>query len=264
MGYMRAHEMVGQLADSRSMLHSRLRTATLRNDFEGQAVLINCLLRNYLNYNLYNQADKLVLKCTFPEQASNSEWARFYYYQGRIKAIQLDYSEAHKYLVQSSRKAPQNSANGFKQHVTKLSITVELLLGNIPERQVFLQKELKAALHPYLQVTQAVKSGDLGRFAEVLKKFTKQFTADHTHTLITRLHHNVIKTAVKTISLAYSKITFGDIAQKLMLDSPENAEFIVAKAIRDGVIEAELDHEQGIMQSKDTSDLYSTRDRRLL
>ena len=88
------------------------------------------------------QADKLVLKCTFPEQASNSEWARFYYYQGRIKATQLDYSAAHTFLVQSSRKAPQNSANGFKQHVTKLSITVELLLGNIPERQVFLQKEV--------------------------------------------------------------------------------------------------------------------------
>ena len=81
-----------------------------------------------------------------------------------------------------------------------------------------------------------------------------------TYTLITRLHHNVIKTAVKTISLAYSKITFADIAEKLHLDSPEDAEFIVAKAIRDGVIEAELDHRQGIMQSKDTSDVYSTRE----
>ena len=84
-------------------------------------------------------------------------------------------------------------------------------------------------------------------------------TPAHTYTLITRLHHNVIKTAVKTISLAYSKITFADIAQKLLLDSPDDAEFIVAKAIRDGVIEAELDHEAGIMQSKDTSDVYSTR-----
>ena len=205
--------------------------------------------------------------------------SRFYYYQGRIKATQLDYSEAHKYLVQSARKAPQNSANGFKQHVTKLSITVELLLGNIPERQVFLQKDvshviicqhfilflpfiikLKAALYPYLQVTQAVKSGDVARFDKVIKDFSAQFNADHTNTLITRLHHNVIKTAVKTISLAYSKITFADIAEKLRLDSPEDAEFIVAKAIRDGVIEAELDHRQGIMQSKDTSDVYSTRE----
>ena len=32
-----------------------------------------------------------------------------------------------------------------------------------------------------------------------------------------------------------------------------------SQAIRDGVIEAVLDHESGTMQSKDTSDVYSTR-----
>ncbi len=53
--------------------------------------------------------------------------------------------------------------------------------------------------------------------------------ADHTYSLIMRLHHNVVKTAVRTISLAYSKITFADIAKKLLLDSPDDAEFIVAK-----------------------------------
>lgn len=52
---MRAHEMVDRLAACRPTLHSCLRAATLRNDFEGQAVLINCMLRNYLNYNLSNQ-----------------------------------------------------------------------------------------------------------------------------------------------------------------------------------------------------------------
>ena len=79
--YMRAHEMAGEqlgqeqlVASCRATLHACLRTATLRNDFEGQAVLINCLPRNYLHYNLYNQADKLFLKSTFPEQASNNEW----------------------------------------------------------------------------------------------------------------------------------------------------------------------------------------------
>ena len=53
--------------------------------------------------------------------------------------------------------------------------------------------------------------------------------ADHTYSLIMRLHHNVVKTAVRTISLAYSRITFAHIASKLLLDSPEDAEFIVAK-----------------------------------
>lgn len=43
-------------------LLKRLRTATLRSDFEGQAVLINCLMRNYLHYSLFKQAAKLVSK----------------------------------------------------------------------------------------------------------------------------------------------------------------------------------------------------------
>ncbi len=34
---------------------------------------------------------------------------------------------------------------------------------------------------------------------------------------------------------------------------------LVPQAIRDGVIEASLDHENGWMQSKDTSDIYATR-----
>jgi len=258
--YTRSHEMVDQLAECRTTLHNLLRTATLRNDFEGQAVLINCLLRNFLNYNLYNQADKLVLKSTFPEQASNNEWARYYYYLGRIKALQLDYTEAHKHLLQSARKAPQNSAEGFKQHVAKLSVTVDLLLGNIPERQTFFAKEVRLALDPYLQLTQAVKTGDVASFDKVVVRFATQFQADHTYSLIQRLHHNVVKTAVRTISLAYSRITFADIAAKLLLDSPDDAEYIVAKAIRDGVIEAVLDHEAGTMQSKDTSDVYGTRE----
>ena len=43
------------------------------------------------------------------------------------------------------------------------------------------------------------------------------------------LRHNVIKTGIKMISLSYAKISFSDVAQKLQLDSPEDAEYIVAK-----------------------------------
>jgi 26S proteasome regulatory subunit N3 len=43
---------------------------------------------------------------------------------------------------------------GFKQHVAKLSVTVDLLLGNIPERSSFLLPGLKVALAPYLQLAQ--------------------------------------------------------------------------------------------------------------
>ncbi len=112
-------------------MHSRLRTAILRNDYEGTAVLINSLLRSYLQYNLYDQALKLVSKSTFPLQASNNEWARYFFYYGRIKAIQLEYTEAHKNLIQALRKAPQNEAIGFKQIVRKLFLKKIMILFQI-------------------------------------------------------------------------------------------------------------------------------------
>ncbi|GIX74345.1 26S proteasome non-ATPase regulatory subunit 3 [Caerostris extrusa] len=252
--YSRSYELLGELCKIRSFLHGRLRSAVLRNDYEGQAVLLNCLLRNYLHYNLYEQASKLASKSVFPEMASDNEWARFLYYLGRIKAIQLDYSEAHKNLLQAIRKAPELSAVGF-QTVYKLAITVELLLGDIPDRSLFRQPQLRKSLAPYYQLTQAVKAGNLNMFNEVLENLGPQFQKDHTYTLILRLRHNVIKTGIRMISLSYSRISLAEIARKLLLGSSEDAEFI---AIRDGVIEATINHAQGYMQSKQTVDVYST------
>lgn len=90
----------------------------MRRDDDTQATLLNLLLRNYFHFNLYEQADKLVSKSTFPENASNNQAARYAYYLGRIRALQLDYTEAHTQLLQAIRKAPQNTATaGFQQTV---------------------------------------------------------------------------------------------------------------------------------------------------
>jgi len=184
--YTRVYELNERLDKVRVFLHSRLRTAILRNDYEGTAVLINALLRSYLHYNLYDQAVKLVSKSTFPQQASNNEWARYLFYYGRIKAIQLEYTEAHKNLVQALRKAPQNEAVGFKQIVQKFSIVVELLLGEIPDKAIFRNVQLRKALLPYFQLTQAVRTGNLARFNEVLDKFNDKFVKENTWSLIIR------------------------------------------------------------------------------
>ena len=44
--------------------------------------------------SLYLKADKLVSKSTFPESASNNEWARFLYYLGELLFLMdmLNYS----------------------------------------------------------------------------------------------------------------------------------------------------------------------------
>ncbi|KAF9349475.1 26S proteasome non-ATPase regulatory subunit [Mortierella sp. AD094] len=259
--YARFYELTGRLAEIRPTLLNAQRTATLRRDDDTQSTLINLLLRNYFHYNLYDQADKLVSKITFPENATNNQLARYMYYLGRIKAIQLEYTESHQCLLQAVRKAPQNNVTaGFQQEANKLLIIVQLLMGEIPERSLFRQPVLRKALIPYFQITQAVRVGDLNKFQETLAAHAATFNADKNYTLILRLRHNVIKTGIRMISLSYSRISLRDVCLKLHLDSEEDAEYIVAKSIRDGVIDATIDHEKGFMRSKENVDIYSTNE----
>ena len=106
----------------------------------------------------------------------------------------------------------------------------------------------------------AVQVGDLGIFNATMTAHEEKFRADDTYTLISRLRQNVIKTGLRTMSLTYSRISLHDVCVKLGLDSEETTEYIVAKAIRDGVIEATINHKGGYMQNKEVLDVYATEE----
>lgn len=92
------------------------------------------------------------------------------------------------------------------------------------------------------------------KFRQLLQKNAKVFTADKNMALVHRLKHTVIKFGLKKINISYSRISLKDIQEKLGLESVEETEQIVAKAIRDGVIEATLNHDQMTMQSLSVTD----------
>ncbi|KAJ8123770.1 hypothetical protein ONZ43_g347 [Nemania bipapillata] len=224
----------------RPTLLTALRTAVLRKDIDTQASVIVLLLRSYLLTSHISQADLLVSHTQFPENAANTQVARYLYYLGRIRAIQLRYTEAHEHLTAATRKSPaSNCALGFAQTATKLLLVVELLMGDIPERATFRVSNMEQALRPYFLLVQAVRVGNLEDFETTIAQHADTFRRDGTYSLILRLRQNVIKTGIR---------------------SEESAEYIVAKAIRDGVIEATLDREHGFMKSKEIGDVYATRE----
>lgn len=256
----RIYELKGQITEVREELLKAYRTACLHHDQMGQATLLNLCIRNYLVCNLVEQAWKLVSKTSFPESRPQAQYARYLYYIGRIKAIRLEYSDAHSKLMQAIRKAPQASkvALGFKLAAHKLAIIVELLMGGIPERTTFTQEGLREALLPYFAITQAVRTGDLKEFTAQMDKYEALFKKDKTFTLINRLRYNVIKSGLRSINMSYSRISLQDICSKLGLESPQDAAGVVAKAVVDGVIEATINHEGQFVQSNPRTNLYSS------
>ena len=242
-------------------LLAALRTSVLRKDQDTRATVTTLLLRNYLATSHISQADLLISHSEFPPAASSNQIARYLYYLGRIRAIQLSYTEAHEHLTGATRKSPTTpSAGGFYQAASKLLVVVELLMGDIPDRAIFRQPSLEHAMQPYLNLVQAVRVGKMEGFLAVVQEHSALFRRDGTYSLVLRLRQNVIKTGIRMMSLSYARISLRDICLKLDLESEESAEYIVAKAIRDGVIEATLDHEHGFMKSKDVGDIYATRE----
>ncbi|BDA42686.1 probable 26S proteasome non-ATPase regulatory subunit 3 [Coccomyxa sp. Obi] len=256
--YSLVHEHTGTLADIRSHLLALHRTAVLRHDEYGQETLLNLLLRNYLHFNLYDQAEKLRSKAQRPEVSrSTQQLCRYLYYLGRIRAIQLEYTEAKDCLQQAARKAP-SSAVGFRVAVNKWLSLVRLLLGEVPEHSEFTAAGLAKPLAPYFSIAQAVRAGDLAAFRQVADANSAVFATDKTQNVIVRLQYNVIRAGLRRINLAYSRISLKDVASHLGLASVEDTECIVAKAIRDGGVDAVLDHANGWMLSKDVADIYAT------
>lgn len=115
-------------------------------------------------------------------------------------------------------------------------------------------------LAPYFAIVSTAKSGDMKKFQQQMLQYKNVFVSDNNLTLVQRLRHTVIKFGLKKINISYSKISLEDIRIKLMLGTTEETEHIVAKAIRDGVIDATINHDQQFIQSSALTDVYQSND----
>ena len=148
-------------------LMSGLTTSALRHDDDTLATIHICFLRlHILNLN-YDAADRLIEKSDFPEKVPGTLQARHHYYVARIRAVQGRYDEALDNLMQCIRKGPSTSVTltirprgiGFLQAVHKLFVTIQLLLGDVPERALFRQPILARPLLPYLALDECSETG---------------------------------------------------------------------------------------------------------
>lgn len=108
-------------------------------------MLVNVLYQNWTSCLKY-------LNCEFLRQLFYVQFCRYLFYLGKIRTIQLEYTDAKESLLQAARKAPL-AAQGFRIQCNKWAVLVRLLLGEIPERIIFMQKGMEKALRPYFELT---------------------------------------------------------------------------------------------------------------
>lgn len=235
-------------------LISAYRTACLEMNDETQVTLINCILRYYLQSNNYEQAKNFLSKSKYTENINVEEDSRYLYYLGKINAVNMNYSDSFSNLTNSLRKAP-TGAKGFIATIEKLQMIVELLMGDIPNINTYVHLN---KIKPYMQIFNAVKKGNLNDFKLILNHHKNIFFRDQTYNLMQRLRLIVIKIGLRKINLSYSRISIRDITQKLNLGSENETTLIIMKSIRDGVFLGRINAENGVVESEEITDVYST------
>ena len=173
----------------------------------------------------------------------------------------MNYSDSYSHLSSSFRKAPEKTGLGFKNLVNKYLILVQLLMGEIPDIKSLMKSNSVRdfqEFEPYLLLLKIVRQGNLEQFKKGMEVYEGRFKKDGTFNLAQRIRQVVIKAGLRKINLSYSRISIKDITEKLKLDSEKEAEYIIAKAIRDGVFLATINHDEKYVQSKEIKDIYST------
>jgi 26S proteasome regulatory subunit N3 len=114
-------------------------------------------------------------------------------------------------------------------------------------------------LFPYFRLIQVVLEGELQNFNNVVEQYKDRFQKDGLYIIILRLNQIVIRIGLRRISLAYSNISLKDVAAKLNIPA-EDVEFVVAKALRDGIIHGEIDHERQVLKVEKEQNIYVTHE----
>jgi len=252
------YERLDCLSDLVPAFLDAYRAACHRNDEQTQATVINYILRSYIKDRLYKQAANLIEICTLPENVSPNQQARYLYYEAKIEAIQLKYAEAQAHVIHAVRKASEYVGKAFRVQAIKLRIIVELLMGEIPDRSIFSDPEMKNDLYPYFIIVQKVREGNLEEFLKVVTTYEDLFKRNDNYNLLIRLRHNVIKFGLRKVNASYSRISLKDVMLKLGLESVEETICIVSKAIKDKVIDAVIDRESLELRTNKVKDVYSS------
>ena len=125
-------------------------------------------------------------------------------------------------------------------------------------RYLFYIGKIEAIQMNYSDAYTHLSSSFRKAFKRGIEIYERNFQKDGTFNLVQRIRQVVIKAGLRKINLSYSRISIKDITEKLKLENEKEAEYIIAKAIRDGVFLASINHEEGYVKSKEIKDIYST------
>ena len=137
----------------------------------------------YISERNYLTAANFLSTTTFPTNVSDNQFIRYCYYKALVSTVLLDYTEAEECLFQIHKKSAGREKGPFHEEVMKLSIVVNLLIGEHPDLKHIVSNR---NLAPYRELATAVMLGDLNSFKSVMDTRMTTFKRERYDRVIAR------------------------------------------------------------------------------
>ncbi|KAL5724767.1 hypothetical protein ACHQM5_007987 [Ranunculus cassubicifolius] len=187
----------------------------------------------------------------------------YLYYGGLICIGLKSYRKAIE-LLYSVVTAPKAASNAIAIEAHKKYILVSLIhsgkfLNNIPKHaQIVQSRNAKSLCQHYYDLGEVYCTGSVSELESFLELNKDKFQSENNLGLAKQVVSSLYKRNIQKLTQAYLTLSLQDIANRVQLNTPKEAEIHVLQMIQDGEIFATINQKDGMVNFHEDPEQYKT------
>ncbi|XP_071815337.1 COP9 signalosome complex subunit 3-like [Apostichopus japonicus] len=188
----------------------------------------------------------------------------YYYYGGMIYAAQKNWNRS-AYFFEVAITTPSMAVSHIVLESYKKFILVSLILhGKLPVFPKYTSPVVSRFIKPlsqgYHELGSACLTNNPADIRVVLDKHAEQFSNDKNMGLAKQVLASMYRKNIQRLTKTFLTLSLADIARRVHLNSPEEAEQYVQNMIEDGEIYASISKKDGMVSFHDNPEKYDNPD----
>ncbi|KAE8718192.1 COP9 signalosome complex subunit 3 [Hibiscus syriacus] len=187
----------------------------------------------------------------------------FCYYGGMISIGHKRFRKALE-LLHNVVTAPMPTINAIAVEAFKKYILVSLIHNgqfptNLPKyASSVAQRNLKNLCQPYIELANSYSNGKIADLETYVEANKDKFESDNNLGLVKQAVSSMYKRNIQRLTQTYLTLSLQDIANRVQLNSPKEAEMHVLQMIKDGEIYATINQKDGMVRFLEDPEQYKT------
>ncbi|XP_059149301.1 COP9 signalosome complex subunit 3-like isoform X2 [Physella acuta] len=190
------------------------------------------------------------------------DYLLYYYYGGMIYTALKNYDRA-LYCFEIVITTPSAAVSHIMMEAFKKFTLVSLILhGKIIVLPKYtpqvLQRYIKPLCQSYVDLSNVYTQNNLAELRAIVNKHTEVFNRDNNMGLVKQCMTSLIKKNIQRLTKTFLTLSLADMANRVQLSSPREAEKYVLHMIEDGEIFATINQKDGMVRFHDNPENYNS------